>query len=627
MYIIENEERFKEANEKKADILVSSAILGFALTRHYQNQPCQLDHEHPNENDYKAWGDLLEQKDKVSSIEGTLSLLKTISLAFYRHEKKTTQDINIDELDETDELTKAFKKSKKEKEEKTLEEINGEIGKLKDKNKIIKKIEQKIKNKTEQEQREGKEKEKIEDDINYGFIKKTLEEIKKEAKEKLEEAKPEAEAEKEAEIFTNEEIQSLKRNKFNEQLFIKYLSENEYKELDENSNHTTEETLKEILTYCEYIKEIDDQHNHLNILSTISHVMDCYEPGSGKILDGQSPLGKEGKLITGKKGGEGLAFKERHGRMRISKAQMLEDAFNKKYGIYRGRGAYTGMVDNPLKDNEEVYPTERVAYEVKKGHYFIKEAGKLLKRTLLNLKDIDGEDADKKNIPWGMISPSNDKFINVSIKKNKGMGPIICDRKEIRVGYVHGMCTAIVKCKHLGPWATPYEMATGSATTKMASCFACTTYMYANGYPPSSIHLGRGESWVPPNKEYTRLEGKEDTKSKDLDYSDNCLKEWQREIGNYVSLGLDCIKKAKAMNLIDSKHKELVKEIEEEIKKKTGNTKWTPMDEVKNTEDQKVVSEFFLEALTVHKKDSDRIKEVFNPLYQKYLTLSKHSFT
>ncbi|OOF27457.1 hypothetical protein BZJ19_01370, partial [Salinivibrio proteolyticus] len=89
MYVIENDQDFKEANEKKADILVSSAILGFALTRHYQNQPCQIDYEYPNENDSHTWDELLKQKDKVSSIEGTLSLLKTISLAFYRHEKKT----------------------------------------------------------------------------------------------------------------------------------------------------------------------------------------------------------------------------------------------------------------------------------------------------------------------------------------------------------------------------------------------------------------------------------------------------------------------------------------------------------------------------------------------------------
>ncbi len=40
-------------------------------------------------------------------------------------------------------------------------------------------------------------------------------------------------------------------------------------------------------------------------------------------------------------------------------------------------------------------------------------------------------------------------------------------------------------------------MAVGSDTSQMASCFPCTTYMYAAGFPPSSVHLGRGESWLP----------------------------------------------------------------------------------------------------------------------------------
>jgi len=38
-------------------------------------------------------------------------------------------------------------------------------------------------------------------------------------------------------------------------------------------------------------------------------------------------------------------------------------------------------------------------------------------------------------------------------------------------------------------------MAVGSKTRKLASCFACTTYMWASGFPASSTHLGRGESW------------------------------------------------------------------------------------------------------------------------------------
>jgi len=59
------------------------------------------------------------------------------------------------------------------------------------------------------------------------------------------------------------------------------------------------------------------------------------------------------------------------------------------------------------------------------------------------------------------------------------------------------MIQAIYDSARTGPWCTPYEIAVGTETTKLASCFTCTLFMYANGYPPSAIHLGQGASWVP----------------------------------------------------------------------------------------------------------------------------------
>jgi hypothetical protein len=59
------------------------------------------------------------------------------------------------------------------------------------------------------------------------------------------------------------------------------------------------------------------------------------------------------------------------------------------------------------------------------------------------------------------------------------------------------MIQAIYESAWTGPWCTPYEIAVGTETTKLASCFTCTLFMYANGYPPSAIHLGQGASWVP----------------------------------------------------------------------------------------------------------------------------------
>src|SRR4029453_6799347 len=63
--------------------------------------------------------------------------------------------------------------------------------------------------------------------------------------------------------------------------------------------------------------------------------------------------------------------------------------------------------------------------------------------------------------------------------------------------YSHGMIQAIYKAYALGPSCEPYEIAVGDQTKKMASCLTCTLFMHAVGYPPSSIPLGRGESWAP----------------------------------------------------------------------------------------------------------------------------------
>lgn len=44
-----------------------------------------------------------------------------------------------------------------------------------------------------------------------------------------------------------------------------------------------------------------------------------------------------------------------------------------------------------------------------------------------------------------------------------------------------------------------FEVALGKDTNKVSSCFPCTTFMKAQGKPPTSIHLGRGDNWNIPS--------------------------------------------------------------------------------------------------------------------------------
>jgi hypothetical protein len=106
------------------------------------------------------------------------------------------------------------------------------------------------------------------------------------------------------------------------------------------------------------------------------------------------------------------------------------------------------------------------------------------------------------------------------------------------VGYTHGMIQAIYKAYSLGPSCAPYEIAVGSQTKKMASCLPCTLFMVAQGYPPTSTHLGRGESWAPLYEPYNP-NGEEDEHEwavvRDLNNS------WCAKCDEYMRLGADVL--------------------------------------------------------------------------------------
>jgi len=79
--------------------------------------------------------------------------------------------------------------------------------------------------------------------------------------------------------------------------------------------------------------------------------------------------------------------------------------------------------------------------------------------------------------------------------------------KEIlsgNIGYCHGMIQAAYAAAATAPKGITIEVAAGKDTTKMASCFGCTTFMVAVDRMPDGIHLGEGASWSPidPNNEW-----------------------------------------------------------------------------------------------------------------------------
>jgi len=155
------------------------------------------------------------------------------------------------------------------------------------------------------------------------------------------------------------------------------------------------------------------------------------------------------------------------------------------------------------------------------------------------------------------------------------------------IGYCHGMNMAIMHCKLLGG-GTPYEIAVGTKTAKLASCFGCTTFMYANGYPPSFIHIGKAESWTPiaMNKE----DNPEYKDSKNKSAIDHMYWNWADAVAGYMKAGAPILV-AKGI----SPYSRMARMLAHESATRKDNLER---------------ANIFLDALTISKSEWDRLKTV-----------------
>ncbi len=322
-------------------------------------------------------------------------------------------------------------------------------------------------------------------------------------------------------------------------------------------------------------KFLKDTEGFLNVMSAMSTVLGKIDPSMEKFLkDSQSPEGKPGELITGHAGGQSLPSQQRHRAMNSALARLIaqnaKDAPSRN--LYQGRGAYTGMIDDPVNHQWLVQATKRV---INGDHTRWHPSGRN---------------------DWGLIQGNTGPAPD-------GMGQLPQSKRQDEIiGYIHGMSSAIVACVRHGPWCTPFEMATGTKTTKMASCFPCCTYMYAAGYPPSSMHLGRGESWVPPAAVFRTGETTPmpDTYKIAPIIINSLADRWHREVYGYLYLGTDYLKKTP--NYVADSHKQFITHLSiklgKEIKPNMG----------------KLGGNLFLDALTVHDSDWKRIARTLEPL-------------
>jgi hypothetical protein len=272
---------------------------------------------------------------------------------------------------------------------------------------------------------------------------------------------------------------------------------------------------------------------------------------------------------------------------------------------YTGRGAYTGFVDNKntTGNTDPVGPRSTARFQA--------PAPGLLEpdphpRWLPPMNSPLWAPRKRKDagtyVPWGLIM--GDSAAKDPDQPNATSAGNLADQSTIEMrdkygmvfngepttddiaAYTHGMIQAIYKAYGLGPSCTPYEIAVGDKTKKMASCLTCTLFMSATGYPPTSIHLGRGESWAPLYQPYNP---NGPTDEHELAVIRDLNNAWYDKCTEFLTTGLE---------ILDNDH---IAADHTASRDAVANYLKT------NAEDKTVAGVLILDAVTVHDGETERI--------------------
>ena len=279
---------------------------------------------------------------------------------------------------------------------------------------------------------------------------------------------------------------------------------------------------------------------------------------------------------------------------------------------YKGRGAYSGFVDNhntegngepigplstarflaPAPGALDPDPHPRWLPPNDPGSPLWKKRKCKGNDTYVPWGMIGGGDAgnDPESLPESLTSKTNraDQITGEMERDNMVFNGNVTNADI--AGYTHGMIQAIYKAYDLGPGCVPYEIAVGDKTKKMASCLPCTLFMHAAGYPPTSIHLGRGESWLPLYKPYDPLaDGTIEPQPGDRAVIRDLNNAWYRKCLEWLNLGLDILDK----RIINTSHAASRAAVKKYL--------------TDNSQDSTVGGVLILDAVTIHESDGNRI--------------------
>jgi hypothetical protein len=337
---------------------------------------------------------------------------------------------------------------------------------------------------------------------------------------------------------------------------------------------------------------------------------------AGKVNAGLAPDYSKGAVIMGvyKLANQSAPISVSDPVLSVKGQTLYEKIKNLQLTQYTGRGAYTGFVDNKNTEGntEPVGPRPTARFLTADPDSVRADdptMSGLHPRWLPRTGSASWIPRLRKGttdsyVPWGMIGGDSAgkepdaRMANVTSATNLAdqiTGEMSATDKMVFngnpttadvVAYTHGMIQAIYKAYSLGPSCAPYEIAVGAVTTKMASCLPCTFFMVAQGYPPTSIHLGRGESWAPLYQSYNPggpAESNELAVIRDLNNS------WRAKCAEWLGLGLRMMDDAH----VADDHKSARDALRSYL--------------ASHSADKTVAATLVLDAVTVHESESVRI--------------------
>lgn len=337
---------------------------------------------------------------------------------------------------------------------------------------------------------------------------------------------------------------------------------------------------------------------------------------AGKVNAGLAPDYSKGAVIMGvyKLANQSAPISVSDPVLSVKGQTLYEKIKNLQLTQYTGRGAYTGFVDNKNTEGntEPVGPRPTARFLTADPDSVRADdptMSGLHPRWLPRTGSASWIPRLRKGttdsyVPWGMIGGDSAgkepdaRMANVTSATNLAdqiTGEMSATDKMVFngnpttadvVAYTHGMIQTIYKAYSLGPSCAPYEIAVGAVTTKMASCLPCTFFMVAQGYPPTSIHLGRGESWAPLYQSYNpggSAESNELAVIRDLNNS------WRAKCAEWLGLGLRMMDDAH----VADDHKSARDALRSYL--------------ASHSADKTVAATLVLDAVTVHESESVRI--------------------